>query len=175
VRSSRTLMKPAVPARKLQSRSLASPSPLRPGPDPLWRSAGPPGCHRPRLVLARHQQIPGRTGRHRVRLDHRLVCRRISRSGPDLRGDAGPVAPLHTQASLAFFSSAPPFVESDIPRGWPTTEGRVALRDATAGSCAASQTPPGFRHGGVRRARGFRAARCGAAPRGRPRRDGRAG
>ena len=51
-------------------------------------------------------KIPGRTARHCAHRDHRLVRRRGGRIGPDLCGDAGPMAPLHTQPARASCSLA---------------------------------------------------------------------
>ena len=46
------------------------------------------------LVLARRREAPGRTARHRAQRHLRVVRRRGRWADPDVRGDAGPVAPL---------------------------------------------------------------------------------
>jgi hypothetical protein len=74
------------------------------------------------LVRARHQQIPGRTARLRARRYHRLVLHHDGRTGPELRGDARPLAPLHAQPSSALLSPAQPPVKSRIPRNWAAAE-----------------------------------------------------
>src|SRR5262249_25448098 len=73
--------------------------------------------HRPGLVRTDHQQIPDRTVRHRARRDRRLVRHRDGRVGPDLCGDAGSVAPLHTRPLPAFLASEQALVNSHIPTG----------------------------------------------------------
>ena len=61
-------------------------------------------------------EIPDRAARHRARRDHRLVRRRDGRTGPDLRGDARPLAPLHAQPAPAPLPPAQFPVKNRIPR-----------------------------------------------------------